>query len=178
MRKSFFRVCQFEGLEMSESQGKSGSFLTSEMLVGISAVVIGVCALFVSLYETKLMRQEQRAAVLPIIELSRSFYAADEADDSSWRVLTVAENVGIGPARILDFEVTVDGKPHATWRSAIQALTKTDTTIRYSQSTINGRTVPPDRSITMFSLEDSTLAKRIIEEFHRLDYKACYCSSV
>ena len=41
--------------------------LQPEMLVGISAVVIGVCALGVSLYETKLMREEQRAAVLPMI---------------------------------------------------------------------------------------------------------------
>lgn len=36
--------------------------LHPEMLVGISAVVIGVCALGVSLYETSLMRSEQRAA--------------------------------------------------------------------------------------------------------------------
>ena len=44
-----------------------------EMLVGVSPVMIGVCALAVSLYEAGLMREQQRAAVLPILELSRSY---------------------------------------------------------------------------------------------------------
>jgi hypothetical protein len=39
--------------------------IRAEMLVGVSAVVIGVCALGVSLYEASLMREQQRAAVLP-----------------------------------------------------------------------------------------------------------------
>ena len=38
------------------------------MLVGGSAVLIGVCALGVSLYEASLMREEQRAAVIPLVE--------------------------------------------------------------------------------------------------------------
>ncbi len=70
-----------------------------EMLVGISAIVIGVCALGVSLYETHLMREEQRSSVLPILELARSYYVDGRSDSTSeWRLELYVENVGIGPA--------------------------------------------------------------------------------
>ena len=71
-----------------------------EMMVAVSAVFIGVCAHAVSLYETQLMREEQRSAVLPILELGRSYYtkSGDEAR-TNWRLSLHADNVGIGPAR-------------------------------------------------------------------------------
>ncbi len=148
-----------------------------EMLVGISAVLIGLCALAVSLYETRLMRSEQRSAVLPMLELSRSYYATDlDADAASWRLSLQAENVGIGPARVQDFRVLVDGEPHATWQDAMRALLGRDALVMYGQSTINGRTIPPERMVTMFDLNNTELARELVDEFERLDFEACYCS--
>jgi len=148
-----------------------------EMLVGVSAVFIGVCALVVSLYETKLMREEQRSAVLPILELGRSYYTkTGDETRTNWRLSLHAENVGIGPARVHDFVVTVDGKPHPTWRSAFEAMLEDDVRIRYGQSTINGRTIPADRSIKMFDLSNTEFVVPIIAEFERLDFEACFCS--
>ena len=129
---------------MSE-QGKTRSRISSELMVGGSAVLIGVCALGVSLYETSLMREEQRAAVIPLMELSRSYnWVTPEDPTRNARLTLQAENVGIGPARIVDFKVTVDGVARKSWREAMQALLGTDQPIRYGQSTINGRTVPPE----------------------------------
>jgi hypothetical protein len=145
------------------------------MLVGVSAVVIGVCALGVSLYETKLMREEQRSAVLPLIELARSHYNDPENPDQ-WRLSLHAENVGIGPARIRDFIVTVDGDPHPTWGSAMAALMGRSVTVGYGQSSINGRTIPPERLVTMFDLSDTALTAEIVRNFDRLDFQACFCS--
>ena len=156
---------------------KSRSRLHPEMLVGISAVVIGVCALGVSLYETNLMREEQRAAVIPLVELSRSFFLENgEDEDESLRLILSLENVGIGPARIQDFRVTVDGEPQPTWRATMNALLGEDVTAPYVQSTINGRTIPVDRRVDMFDLRDSGVARRILADFERLDFSACYCS--
>ena len=148
-----------------------------EMLVGVSAVLIGVCALGVSLYETGLMREEQRAAVMPLMELGRS-YSLNEGETltEKWRLSLHAENVGIGPARVMDFHVTVDGVQKPTWGAAMQALIGRNEPIAYGQSTINGRTIPPDRSVTMFDLGDTELTKEIIAEFDRLDFEACFCS--
>jgi len=146
-----------------------------EMLVGLSAVFIGVCALVVSLYEASLMREEQRASVLPIIELARSHYTKEDSPDK-WRLSLHAENVGIGPALIGDFRVTVDGKAHPTWRSAFTALLGDDVQLSYGQSTINGRTIPADRMITMFELSNTEIATDIMANFDRLNFEACYCS--
>lgn len=145
------------------------------MLVGVSAVIIGLCALGVSLYETSLMRSEQRAAVVPILELGRS-YNYSTSDPSRNRLSFIAQNVGIGPARVIDFRVTVDGEPHATWDSAIRILAGAEDRVSYSMSTINGRTIPPERTIDMFNLSDLEHLEKILEDFERLDFEACYCS--
>jgi uncharacterized protein (DUF433 family) len=148
-----------------------------EMLVGVSAVIIGVCALGVSLYETSLMREEQRAAVMPLLELSRSYnLPKGESSSGESRLWLQAENVGIGPARVENFQVTVDGKPQPTWDAAMRQLIGHDSPISYGQSTINGRTIPPDRLVTMMDLNDSELTERILVEFDRLDFEACFCS--
>ena len=158
-----------------ESPRKKG--IQPEMMVAVSAVFIGVCALVVSLYETTLMREEQRSAVLPLLELSRSYYTkSGDETRANLRLSLQANNVGIGPARIHDFVVTVDGKPYTTWQSAFGALLGSDTPISYGQSTINGRTIPPDRSVKMFDLSTAELVDPIIAEFERLDFEACFCS--
>ena len=154
-----------------ESKGK----IHPEMLVGISAVVIGLCALGVSLYETGLMRSEQRAAVVPILELGRSYnYSA--ADPSRNRLSFIAQNVGIGPARVIDFRVTVDGEFYTTWDAAIRTLADIDSRVAYAMSTINGRTIPPDKTIEMFKLSDLKYLDAILHDFERVDFEACYCS--
>ena len=151
--------------------------IQAEMLVGVSAVLIGLCALAVSLYETSLMREEQRAAVMPLMELGRSYsLGGSETFNDEWRLSLHAENVGIGPARILDFRVLIDGVPKPTWSAAVQTLIGREDPVRYGQSTINGRTIPPDRQITMFELLDTELTAEIIEEFDRADFQACFCS--
>ena len=133
---------------------KDGRKINPEMLVGVSAVVIGVCALGVSLYEAALMREEQRSAVLPLVELSRSVYTAGE-DTDRWRLQINVGHMGIGPARIADFKVSVDGVAHGNWQSAMRALLHTDERIEYGHSTINGRTIPPDTEIAVFDLNDN-----------------------
>ena len=147
-----------------------------EMLVGASAVVIGVCALAVSLYETSLMREEQRAAVMPILELSRSYNLQTSEESGPTRLWLQAQNVGIGPARVEEFRVTVDGAPQLTWDAAFRELIGHDAPISYGQSTINGRTIPADRLVTMMKLNDGELAARLLSEFDRLDFEACFCS--
>ena len=146
-----------------------------EMVVGISAVIIGVCALAVSLYETSLMREEQRAAVIPIMELGRS-YNTSRSDPSKNRLALIAQNVGIGPARVLDFRVTVDGRAHPTWDAAMRELTGRDERVAYSMSVINNRTIPPDKTVRMFELADMDLLNIILDEMDRLEFEACYCS--
>jgi len=154
-----------------------GFKVNPEMLVGVSAVIIGVCALAVSIYETGLMREQERASVMPLLELGRSYFlTGQESAGEKPRLWLHAQNVGIGPARVRDFRVMVDGETKPTWDSAMRTLLRRDEPVSYSQSTINGRTIPPDRTVTMFELNDTELSEQILAEFDRLDFEACYCS--
>lgn len=151
--------------------------VSSEMVVAVSAVLVGVCALAVSLYETSLMRTEQRAAVMPILELSRSINLnRDNPEDPSTRLNLQVENVGIGPARVKDFRVTVDGETVLTWRDMLEAMLGREADVSFGQSTINGRTITPQRRDTIFELNSKAYALELNAEFSRLDFEACYCS--
>ena len=153
--------------------------IKGDMLVGISAVVIGLAALAVSLYEARLMRAEQRAAVLPIMALAKSFGPRPDASgEVANRFQFVVQNAGIGPARIRDVRVTIDGDPVKTWSDVIRALGG-DTLpkgLRYTQSQITGRTLPPGDPMTVFELTDGPTSERINASIGRFDMTLCYCS--
>ena len=112
---------------------------------------------------------------MPILELGRSFnYSA--ANPSRNRLSFIAQNVGIGPARVIDFRVTIDGEFYKTWDEAIRTLAGVEDRVSYSMSTINGRTIPPDKTIEMFELSDLDHLPAILQDFERVDFEACYCS--
>jgi hypothetical protein len=65
--------------------------LSPEMIAAISAVVIGVCAIAVSLYETTLIRQQLKGSVWPNVEVGFSY------NEAGFRYFL--SNTGVGPAR-------------------------------------------------------------------------------
>lgn len=152
-----------------------------EAMIGLSAVVVSVIAVLISAYEARIQREWQRAAAWPFVQLSRSFYYEPGETDSSgarrWILTFNAENVGVGPAQIKDFRVTVDGKPHQTWKSAVQALLEEEIEFEYGQSTINGAILPAERMYRMFEYRDPAYVEEIAKAMsERLDFEACYCS--
>ncbi len=131
------------------------------------------------------MRSDQRASELPLLELYRSVLWSDDywsdSDDSgpSGTVLRLgfnAENVGTGPAKVVDFRVTVNGSTFKTWGDAMRALLGRDEPISYGNSTIMGRTIPAGIYIDMFRFTNTELVGEIIANVDRLDFEACFCS--
>ena len=166
---------------MSDNSKSRWTNLTSpEMVAALSAVIIGACALVVSFYEVRIMRADQRASVLPLVELTRSTLRAPRDDSAGAGTVTRlafnAENVGIGPAKVVDFRVTVDGMAFTTWGDAMRALLDRHEFINYGSSTIVGRTIPAGRSIAMFTIAGTELARDIDANVDRLDFEACFCS--
>jgi hypothetical protein len=78
--------------------------LDSDRVVAVSAMFIGVCSLFLTVYQTHLTRQAQSASVLP--------YLAVGITSNSEGVYVTLRNDGVGPARIEDMRVTARGKDH------------------------------------------------------------------
>lgn len=97
-------------------------------------------------------------------------------EERKWTLTINAENVGVGPAHVRDFHVTVDGKPQATWGDAMRALLRSDEEIVYGQSTILGTIVPAQRNVQLFMYVNQPNAARLYREMDRMTYTACFCS--
>src|SRR5262245_27204917 len=150
-----------------------------ESIIGICAIIVSVCAVGVSAYEAHIQREWQRAAVWPYIQLGRSYYCTSSGaapGACEWRLELNAENVGVGPAHVRDFHVTVHGKPQRNWGDARHALLRTNDDVRYGQSTILGTIVPAQRNVGVFQYVGHADVEQLNREMGRLEFSACFCS--
>lgn len=69
------------------------------MIVALSAVLIGICALVVSVVQVRIMREEQHASVWPRLVLAQSY-------SQGRRFGVVVSNPGIGPAVVKSVTAT------------------------------------------------------------------------
>jgi hypothetical protein len=80
--------------------------LTTDRIVSVSAMAVGVASLFIVVYQTYLTRQVQHASVLPYLYFSLT---ANE-EGVSVRVT----NSGIGPALVDDLRIHYQGRAIVT----------------------------------------------------------------
>ena len=76
----------------------------TDRIVSVCAMVVGVGSLVIILYQTKLMREQQRASVMPYLAIA--VQSNNEATN-----LTV-RNAGIGPAVLEDVRVRYKGRDY------------------------------------------------------------------
>lgn len=149
-----------------------------EVMIGLSAVVLSVCGLFVSIYETSLIRQEQRASVWPRVEVGSSFN--DEG------VRFHVRNTGVGPARVRAAAVIHGGDTLGDWTDMLRSVAGGGVELRgRTYSLINGRVLPPDpqREVIFEIEEDEVVAPEgLLDSLQRsvldgsVDVTVCYCS--
>lgn len=149
-----------------------------EVMIGLSAVVLSVCGLFVSIYETSLVRQEQRASVWPRVEVGSSF-----SDD---RVRIHVRNTGVGPARVRAAAVIHAGDTLGDWTDMLRGVADEEIELRgRTYSLINGRVLPPEpeREVIFEIEEDEVVAPDgLLDSLQRsvldgsVDVTVCYCS--
>ncbi len=80
--------------------------LDSNTVISIAATVVSVCALFLSVYQTILSRQQQSASVWPKLVISNAYFS-----DGDFYRLDI-RNVGIGPAIIKNVNIEQAGKSY------------------------------------------------------------------
>lgn len=140
--------------------------LSAEMIAAISAVVIGVCAIAVSLYETTLIRQQLKGSAWPNIEVGFSY------NEAGFRYFM--SNSGVGPARIRHAEVTVDGTPVADWREFFERLELE--VGRYLTSYVARGVLAPGVAHDILVLDPEQPADVLYGSQHRIVIELCYCS--
>ena len=139
-----------------------------EMIVALSAVVIGLCALLISLMQVRMMHEQQHASVWPRLTILPSY---------SERGLSVEiSNPGLGPAIVRSVEVAVGGKTQRTWRDVLSSVAPNAKNYGFTVSTINHRILPPAEKIVALTVPDPVVGEQAIRRWDQLRMEICYCS--
>jgi len=131
-----------------------------EMIVALSALLIGLVTAFTSIYSAYVDREYARASVWPRLEIFRSF----SGNAFSYGVT----NSGTGPALIKYAKVQEGSKYLKTWKDVEQF-----NDIR--QSHLSSRTLSPQKSITPVSYQGDD-AKALVKVDNLITIELCYCS--
>lgn len=137
------------------------------MLVGLSALAIGLCSLFLGFYEAGLQRHHARASVWPHVEiLLQSSPSVDEI---------CVRNAGIGPAKIDDMLVMVDGKPVRSWTEVFAKILGV-TPKSYNTSQLIDRVLRPGDEVKILAVPASELPADIAKRVSRIGITILYSS--
>ncbi|MCJ8318374.1 MAG: hypothetical protein MJK12_01990 [Colwellia sp.] len=131
-----------------------------EMIVALSALLIGLVTAFTSIYSAYVDREYARAAVWPRLEIFRSF----SGNSFSYGVT----NSGTGPA-LIKYAKVQDGSKYIKMWKDIESFNN----IR--QSHIGNRTLPPQDTITPVSYKGED-AKILAKADNSISIELCYCS--
>ena len=150
------------------------AILEPDKVIGFSAVAISVCALVVSFYEVRIMREWQQAALWPRVEAGEQ-YATRSFDGRDYRISV--GNSGVGPAIVKGVRVDVGGVDYTTWRDAFAALLDEEAL----PSDFNGFSgianivLSADNEARVFTLNRQEYFDEIMSQRDRLNVYICYC---
>lgn len=152
--------------------------LQPQTLVGLSALLLSLCGLFISLYEASLIRQAQRASTWPYVEVGASI---NQDGVRIW-----VQNTGVGPARIQAAAVTYRDEVKTDWIDLLNTIAgETADSVDFYKSFLNRRVFPANSSketIFAMTLDTVSLQNEVIAELQRailegmLDVTVCYSS--
>lgn len=84
-----------------------------ELLLGISATFLSLAALIVSIFQTKIAREQQQASVWPYLQIG--MFLSQDNNTSEFEVQLT--NNGVGPALIKRISLAYQGKQYQTYHA-------------------------------------------------------------
>lgn len=136
-----------------------------EMLTALMAVVVGACALAVSVYTALLQRQQIEAQAWPYLQLWRSNMEHRYA----------VSNRGVGPAQVRDMKVYVDGEEVNSWSAAFEKITGRALECA-KESFVSRRVLAANEDVTMLEFCNAADFDAFDAGVARLQREFCYCS--
>ena len=86
--------------------------ISVDRLLAFSAVFLSLAALVVAIFQTAILREQQRASAWPFLQVQTRI----DNDEFGYSLF----NFGVGPARILEVEIDTDGRAHADFESLMR----------------------------------------------------------
>jgi hypothetical protein len=156
------------------SEQPSNLRLRFETVGSITAIVVGVAALWVSFDQARVMRAQQHASVLPALQID-GYWGEYEGGP---RIGVRVSNNGVGPAIIHDVTLLRDGEPTTAYGDLMAIFPDEVST---SWSSMNGRimaagSVVEPMSIALSELPQGEAQQALVSEWVRWGLEICYCS--
>ena len=139
----------------------------TDRIIGISAILISLGSLFIIVYQTQILRESERAAVMPYLELGMSVTDAKQS--------IVIGNTGLGPAFIKSIDILegnesiYEGPPSTFAKSKV-----TSDTLRFdnyfSDLILPGMMIPPGIEKTTFSHDTEGALGQFIKQHFKFTY--------
>jgi len=137
------------------------------MIVAASAVVIGVCALFVSIVQTNLQRKQSYAAAWPHLEINTNMLEN--------KFYFVVKNKGTGPAIIKRVRLSYKGKEYSSPIQLAKEITG-KTSMAYFSDGLKKRVIAPQEEIEYFFLPKKEDAEQFDNEIKNIQLRIAYAS--
>jgi len=139
--------------------------------VAVAAVFISLCALYVSVQEMRLMRQQQKVSVYPHLTVWRSY----SGDGFAVNV----KNSGTGLATVNSIQLT-DGENYYTdWPNLVANLLPDSLAFGYDKMSvngINGEVLTPGEEVRLFSVKWTPAIRKFELDSRGLTMRICYSS--
>lgn len=147
-----------------------------ETVGSISAIVVGVAALFVSWDQSRVMREEVRASVWPALQVD-GFVSSDQ---NALNVGVRIHNAGVGPALLERITVLHQGRLVEDFEMLESLMPET---VDRSRQTVAGRIIAAGAIVEPFSFrwadEAAADAVELMEDLTRQwSIEVCYCSTL
>jgi hypothetical protein len=128
--------------------------ISVELLLGISATLLSLCALVVTVVQTQIFREQQRASVWPYLQIGNS--RLDQ------KFTLAVENKGVGPAVIKRVEVSYRGKAYADHVAVLNPELVNFTGARFFARLRPGDVVKAGEEMRLFQIDrDNAKADRL-----------------
>ena len=124
---------------------------SSDRIIGLSAILISIMTLFVLMYQTNLMREQQRLSVLPYLGVSNF-----NTGGPNFKIILT--NNGIGPAFIESIKIIYNGKTYKQDISSFlyKHIPETDSINNlYHSNIFEGLMIPAGETIPMLEINNS-----------------------
>lgn len=146
--------------------------LKADTVIAVSAVIISLCALVISIIETRVMRQQQQVAVYPHLDLDFEY--------SNEGYSITLSNKGQGMAFVENVQIWYKDKYFTDWKDIADYFLPEGHQISYSiyfTNSVVDEILSPDEEVILFKIPWSESSRSLVEQhFPKLSMEICYCS--
>ncbi|QCK15616.1 hypothetical protein [Mangrovivirga cuniculi] len=137
-----------------------------DRLVSVTAIIVSVGTLFMILYQTNLMRKEQKASVMPSLMIG---YSVNQNDDELTEKIWLA-NRGLGPAFIEKVAVIDEDKVYETDPYGYLYETNANENTVTINRLYPGRIIPANDGIELYVKGTNANSKIVLSDLFEFPY--------